>query len=98
MAQCPTGSSICDPPLRHRYRERSRSGSAYDNVLLKHESSLTDLVSFESRARIRAGLRSNSETDLIQPQRLDGRLVDRSSDNQSLVALVIREGGPRFHA
>src|SRR5262249_36561290 len=35
MAQCPTRSSIRDPPLRYRYRERSRSGSSDDSVLLK---------------------------------------------------------------
>src|SRR6266542_1018092 len=37
-------------------------------------------------------------TGLIQPQRLDCRLVDRSGNKQTLVALIIRQGGTRLHA
>jgi hypothetical protein len=46
----------------------------------------------------RGGYNANEKVFLVQSQSLDGRLVDRSSDDQAIIALEIHQSSPRFHA
>jgi hypothetical protein len=45
----------------------------------------------------RGGYNANEKVFLLQSQGLDGRLVDRSSDDQAIIALEIHQSSPCIH-